>query len=695
MIKNTRSDQSIEQTLSLVQFSMDCAKDAIFWLGKDARFFYANSAACRMLGYSRQEFLTMTVHDIDLGLSTEKWEQYWADLKQLRSLTLETQHQAKNGCVFPTEVTAHYLELDGVEYGCAFIHDIAERKLTEFALRESEERFRYLMEGAADAFFLHDLEGRIIDVNQQACITLGYSHQELLNLSIQDIEQDWGSNVLWQELLPGQPITVNSTHQCKDGTTFPVETRLSAIDLAGARLILALARDVSERTRLEAERERAREQLRRYAFYDTPTGLPNRTFLLERLGQILHEDNGDQFALVCFSLDRFEPVKYSFGHSVGERLLLAAIQRIVACLPASALIARIESGEFAILLQPLINLNQATHLAEQLQKELTNPFRLNGHEVFTTASIGIVLSSVAYEQPMEFLRAADIAMHRASTGKTIPYVLFNEEMQIEAVRRLELDADLRRALQRNEFQLHYQPIVSLPSQQLVGLEALVRWYHPQRGIVSPGEFMPLAEETELIVPLGLWVLRQACFQFVQWQKQFPLTAPEFISVNLSAIQLRQPELPHQIDQILREAGLHPNCLKLEITESAAMENAERVVQILQQLKARQIRLSIDDFGTGYSSLSYLHSFPVDSLKIDRSFINQIEQQSKNLEIICTTVKLAHGLGMEAIAEGIETEQQLDYLNSLGCEYGQGYLFAKPLNADGITALLERVTQIYP
>jgi PAS domain S-box-containing protein/diguanylate cyclase (GGDEF)-like protein len=637
----------------------------------------------------------MTIHDIDLGLSVERWEQYWVDLKQQRSLTLETQHQAKNGCVFPTEVTAYYLELNGFEYSCAFIYEIAERKLAEFALRESEDRFRYLMEGAADGFFLHDLEGKIIDVNQQACFTLGYSHEELVNLSIQDIEQDWGSGAVWQELLPGQPITVNATHKRKDGTTFPVETRLSAIDLAGARLILALVRDVTARVRLEAERERAREQLHRYAFYDAVTGLPNRTLLLERLGQILHEDTGEQFALLCFSLDRFQTVKYSFGHSVGERLLLAAIQRISNSLPESALMARIESGEFAILLHPLTSLEQATDLAEQLHEHLTSPFRLNGHEVFTTTSIGIVLNSVGYEQPTEFLQAADIAMHQAKTGETTSYMLFNEVMQTEAVLRLQLDADLRRALQRNEFELHYQPIVSLSTQRLVGLEALVRWHHPRRGMVSPGEFMPLAEETELVLPLGLWVLRQACFQFAQWQKQFPLTTPGFISVNLSAIQLRQSELPQQIDQILQETGLHPSYLKLEITESAAMHNAERVAQILQQLKSRQIRLSIDDFGTGYSSLSYLHSFPVDSLKIDRSFVNQIEQQNKNLEIICTTVRLAHGLGMEAIAEGIETEEQLAYLNSLGCEYGQGYLFAKPLNSDSITALLQRADQVYP
>jgi EAL domain-containing protein (putative c-di-GMP-specific phosphodiesterase class I) len=240
--------------------------------------------------------------------------------------------------------------------------------------------------------------------------------------------------------------------------------------------------------------------------------------------------------------------------------------------------------------------------------------------------------------------------------------------------------------------LYYQPIVALEYQRLVGLEALVRWNHPKRGIISPAEFISLAEETELIVPLGLWILRQACSQFVQWQKQFSNNMPEFISVNLSVIQLNQPELPEIVSQILQDVGLDPNYLKLEITESAAMDNAQRVVEILHQLKALQIHLSIDDFGTGYSSLGYLHSLPVDSLKIDRSFINQIDQHSKNLEIVCTTIRLAHGLGMDTIAEGIETEQQLAHLKTLNCEYGQGYLFAKPLASDQVTAWLERLDQ---
>jgi diguanylate cyclase (GGDEF)-like protein/PAS domain S-box-containing protein len=428
MIQNTMPDQRGEYALKLMQFSMDCATDAILGVRADARFIYVNAAACRMLGYTPEELLTMTVHDVDLNLSSEGWTQYWEALKQRRSLLLETQYQLKNGCIFPVEVTANYVECDGIEYSCSFIRDIAERKLAEFALRESEDRFRCLIEGAADAFFLHDLEGRIIDVNQQACHSLGYSHAELIGLSIQDIEQEHFSDAAWQNLLPGQPITVSSVHQRKDGLTFPVETRLSAIDLAGARLILALTRDVSERARLEAERERAREQLRRYAFYDTLTGLPNRTLLLEHLEQLLQANNGNQFALLCFNLDRFETVKYSFGHSVGERLLLAAIERLKDSLPASAFMARIESGEFVILVEQISSQTEAIHLAEQLQKKLTTPFHLNSHEVFTTISIGIVLSSAPYHQAMDFLRAADIAMHRAKTTGATQYVVFDAEM---------------------------------------------------------------------------------------------------------------------------------------------------------------------------------------------------------------------------------------------------------------------------
>ena len=682
MTKKLIGSEPVAEAIQLAQISLNSATNAIFWIGEGAQFLYVNEAACRFLGYSKEEFMDMTLHDIDPSLSTEKWSHCWQALQQQHSMSFESRHLTRNGGLLPVEVSLNYLQFNGYAIGCAFVNDILEQRLAQSALTESEERFRCLVEGAGDAFFLHDLEGQIIDVNQWACDSLGYTREELLTLSIQDIDQDSSLPGVWQQLEPSHPISVNSLHQHKDGYTFPVEMRLSAIDLAGTRLIVVLGRDTSER-------ERTREQLRQFAFYDGLTRLPNRTLLMERLEEAIQTAADKPFALLVFNLHRFEAVKYSFGHSVGEQLLLAATHRLRTCLPADAVMARIESDEFAILLPQMQGTDKVLRFARHIQKKLTSPFNLGGHHVFTDASVGIVYSHVGYQAAKDFLQAADIAMHQAKTTASGRCVVFDNSMQTQAVQRLRLDADLRRALHRHEFQVYYQPILALNSSHIVGVEALVRWQHPERGMVSPVEFIPLAEETGLIIPLGNWVLRQACRQLMDWQNQFPDHPRLFVSVNLSVIQLGQADLLKQIDLVLEETGLPPDQLKLEITESAAMENAQRMISILEQLKARRIRLSIDDFGTGYSSLSYLHSFPIDMLKVDRSFVMHIEEQSKNLEVIQTIVRLAHGLGMEAIAEGIETPRQLEFLQALGCEYGQGFLFAKPLRATEIEVLLAK------
>jgi len=688
MITNTSRFVPADEALILAQFSINCAADPIFWLGESGEFVYVNDAACRCLGYSHSELLHLSLTDIDSQLEPPNWATHWQDLKHRNGLTLESNYRAKSGYLLPVKVTIHHLSFNHKEYICAFVHDIWERKLAQTALSESEERFRCLVEGAADAFFLHTVEGKIIDVNQWACDSLEYTREELLNLSIQDIQAEITDPFRWKDLIPGTPMTLNSMHRRKNGAVFPVEMRLSAVDLAGTRLIVALGRDISER-------ERTREQLRRYAFYDAFTGLPNRMLMLEHLDRMIVRGYPSQFALLCFNLGRFEAVKYGFGHTVAEQFLMMAMQRLKDCLPPNTFMARIESDEFAVLLEDLTELDEVTRLAKYIQKKLTAAIDLGEHEVFTATSIGIVYSSVGYSHAEDFLRAADIAMHRAKVSGTPRYVIFDQEMQSRAIRRLQLDADLRRALQREEFQLHYQPIFSLQDYRIVGVEALLRWHHPQRGMVSPAEFIPVAEETGLIVPIGMWVLRQACYQLVQWHQVRQENAPLFVSVNLSPIQLEQPNLLDQVDRVLRETTLHPTRLKLEITESATVENPARVIEILEQLKSRNIRLSIDDFGTGYSSLSYLHSFPIDMLKVDRSFVAGLEDFTKNMEVTSTIIKLAHGLGMEAIAEGIETPRQLEYLQQLNCEYGQGFLLSRPVTPDAIDDLLTQQYQGIP
>lgn len=436
---------------------------------------------------------------------------------------------------------------------------------------------------------------------------------------------------------------------------------------------------------VEEERKRAKSQLIHHAFHDTLTGLPNRALLMDRLTHILkrakRHQNG-QFAVLFLDLDRFKVVNDSLGHIVGDQLLVDFAHRLRGCLRAGDTVARLGGDEFAIILEDIQHVNDATQVAQRIQQALKQPFSLSGNQVFTTASIGIAMHTSNYSQPEELLRDADTAMYRAKLAGKARYALFNEAMHAIAVERLQLENDLRWALERQELQLFYQPIIALQTGKIYGFEALLRWQHPTLGLVSPSKFIPAAEETGLIVSIGEWVLSEACQQMSEWQCQFP-SQPLAINVNLSAKQLVQPDFVEQVRQVLQTTQLAPSSLKLEITESAIAPNTQTATSMLSQLKALGIELCMDDFGTGYSSLSYLHRLPIDTLKIDRSFISCIEFGSENLEIVQTIITLAHNLGMAVVAEGVETAQQLGKLKEMQCEFGQGYFFDRPL--DGSTA----------
>jgi diguanylate cyclase (GGDEF)-like protein len=453
---------------------------------------------------------------------------------------------------------------------------------------------------------------------------------------------------------------------------------------------------IAEQKRIGEELEQSKNHFRHAAFHDELTDLPNRALLAENLRLEIeraqqHEDC--LFAVLFLDLDRFKIVNDSLGHSIGNQLLIAIARRLESCVRESDMVARLGGDEFAILVTDIRNLSEATEMAERVQEKLQAPFNLSGHEVFTTASIGIALSAIGYEHPENVLRDADTAMYRAKAQGKACYEIFDEGMHSRAVYLLQLETDLRRALEKEEFCVYYQPIVSLENGKLAGFEALVRWQHPERGMISPVEFIGMAEEHGFILPLGQWVLEQACRQLVEWQSQSLSNRSLFMSVNLSAKQMAQTKLVKQIKQVLEETNLDPALLKLEITESAVMENAEMAVIVLKQLKALGVQLSVDDFGTGYSSLSYLHRFPLDTLKIDRSFVSRIGEADENGEIVRTIVTLAENLGMDVVAEGIETLGQLSELKRLNCRYGQGYLFARPLSNTAATAWISHTPQV--
>jgi diguanylate cyclase (GGDEF)-like protein/PAS domain S-box-containing protein len=576
--------------------------------------------------------------------------------------------------------------------------NVTDRKQSEAALRESEERYALAVRGANDGIWDWNLKTSEIYFSPRWKSMLGYADGEIADNLNEWFERIHPEDLEWVKVkisahLDGLTPHFEHEHRMlhRDGVYRWMLSRGLAVRDADGRATRIAGSQTDITTHKQAE-----EQLLHDAFYDILTGLPNRALLIDRLKQVVQMAKRSptyQFAVLFLDIDRFKVINDSLGHMLGDELLMAIAQRLRNCLRPTDTIARLGGDEFVILLEDVSDLSSITVVADRVQQELTLPFNLDGHEVFTSASIGIALSETGYELPEDLLRDADTAMYRAKAQGRACYEIFNPGMHIRALALLHLETDLRRASavdqltgsltgDRQEFQLYYQPIVSLKTRCMIGFEALLRWHHPSRGFISPAEFIPIAEETGLIVPIGDWVLREACRQMQVWHTQFPMKLPLTISVNLSSKQFTS-RLIQQIEQVLQDTHLNTSYLKLEITESALMENLESAASLLTRVRSLGIQLSMDDFGTGYSSLSYLHRFPIDILKIDRSFINKVDVDGEQLAIVRTIITLAWNLGMDVIAEGVETVKQLAQLRSLKCEYGQGFLFSKPL--DRLTA----------
>lgn len=442
-------------------------------------------------------------------------------------------------------------------------------------------------------------------------------------------------------------------------------------------------------------RKRVEEKIAHDAVHDALTGLPNRKRLLQRLERSVQRTkrHGNYtFAVLFIDLDRFKTVNDSMGHRAGDELLLKISDKLLNLVRPSDMVARLGGDEFVILLENVKDTRRVNRIAERILSDLQKPTKISGKKIYVGASIGVVFSSENYDNPEDLLRDADLAMYRAKVKGKGRYELFDSKLHSGAVSRLQTEIDLRRAIERSEFVLHYQPIVSLRSEDIVGFEALIRWNHPTRGSVPPDEFISIAEETGLILPIGKWVIEESCRQMRQWQEQFAAARPMVINVNLSARQLEQKDLVEQIAKVLEETGLNPNCLKLEITESVIMSNAEEAVETVCALRRMGVRVSIDDFGTGYSSLSYLHRFPINTLKVDRSFISRIGNADEHSEIIRTIITLAFNLGIDVVAEGVENVEQLDFLREMKCSYGQGFYYSRPVNSLSAAGMIEKLKQ---
>jgi diguanylate cyclase (GGDEF)-like protein/PAS domain S-box-containing protein len=573
----------------------------------------------------------------------------------------------------------------------AIIRDVTERKEVEKVIKESEERFRSLVQNTSDIITILDADGTIDYISPAVERVTGYKPEEQIGTdAFRPVHPDDREQALsiFAEVLksPGlhPPLEFRMPH--KDGSWRYLEHVVNnLLEDPAVRGVVVTSWDVTERKALE-------EQLRHQAFHDPLSGLPNRALFMDRLEHAFVRANrrGDKIAVLFTDLDNFKVINHSLGHEVGDQLLVAVAERIKHCLRPEDTAARLGGDEFTILIEAVDSMTDAVRVAERIAEILQPPFALDQHEVFSTTSIGIALSSPLQKQPADLLRHADLAMYRAKHKGKARYEVFEPGMGTDALERLRLENELRRALERGEFKVYYQPVVALEGGRIVGAEALVRWEHPIRGLLLPEEFLSVAEETGLIARIGEKVLREACHQVRAWQVRYPSEPPLMVSVNLSPKQLFRPEL---IAEVLAETEIYPGSLHLEITESTMMSNGVHSANhALRSLKDLSVELAVDDFGMGYSSLSYLKHFPVDFLKIDRSFIAGLGQDadsaSKDAEIVSAMIDLTHALGLKAVAEGVETSEQLTRLRVMKCDRAQGNYFWEPLPSGALAVILE-------
>jgi diguanylate cyclase (GGDEF)-like protein/PAS domain S-box-containing protein len=541
-------------------------------------------------------------------------------------------------------------------------------------------------------------EGRIVLLNAHIEQIFGYGREELLGRPFELLVAEKFRSVLPHPrencLTQAQVNWMGRGQELyglrKDATEFPVEIGLNPIHTPTGTGLLVSVIDVTERKRVESE-------LKRSAFHDGLTGLPNRTLFLDnllRLNAAAKRHGHHPFALLFLDLDRFKVINDSLGHSAGDKLLIEMSQRLVECTREEDTVARLGGDEFALLLEQVRGPEDAVRVAERVLARLADPLMLNDNEVSITGSIGIALSLTGEKNPEDLLRDADMAMYQAKTRR-LGYQIFDAKMHARALDRMRLEIDMKRAIDRQQIQLHYQPIMFLETGRLAGFEALARWHHDGRGAIPPARFIPLAEETGLVASLSRSVFRQACAQMRDWRTRFRLSDDFFVSVNVSSKQLSRRDLIDQLDRILEETRLSPEYVRLEITESALAENTRVASYTLAELRKRRIKLCLDDFGKGFSSLNYLHRFPIDVLKIDRSFVRRLSAgfisdygKRRPYEIIRTIVALAQILGMQVVAEGVEISDQLTILKELGCEFGQGFLFSPAVDAVGAARLFE-------
>lgn len=675
-----------EEAMAIHVKAVEQLDQSVVITSREGQIEYVNEAFERMTGYRAEEVIGKNPRLLKSGVQPpEFYKDAWDKILSGESCHGIFINRRKDGSLYHEMKTISPVrdEQGVILHHVATGMDITRHRQAEEKLLASAESFSLSLRGAKDGLWDWDFRTGKLHLSPRWKSMLGYEEE-----MVSDTVDAWFNLVHAEDLsglkgrikvhLEGETPHLEHEHRmlCRDGSYRWVLTRGLAVrdDDGKAYRIAGSQTDIMSRKLIE-------EQLHHDALHDPLTSLPNRTLFIDRLGQVIarsKREGTNSFAILYLDLDRFKVINDSLGHLAGDQLLIELANRLLRCLRSSDTVSRMGGDEFAVLLDNIPDARTAIKFVDRIEQRIREPFVLKGREVFTTASIGVAMADRIYESPEDLIRDADTAMYEAKGRGKGRYVLFDSTMHARALRMLELETDLRRALSENQLGIHYQPIVSLSEGRVAGFEALVRWRHPKLGFISPSEFIPMAEENGLIDPLGLFILRDACKHLSQLQREFPADPPLTMSVNLSGVQFVKTELIGQIDLTLREFGLDPASLKLEITESTIIEHAEHAEGMMAQLKAQNIHLSIDDFGTGYSSMTNLIQYPIDTVKIDRSFVRKMCQDEESLEIVKATITMARNLRMGVIAEGIETAAQMQILKGLGCQYGQGYYFAKPL-----------------
>lgn len=689
-----QSDAALQRQTAILQSVFVSLSEGVVVVDTNGALIHHNPAAFRILGTWLE-----TLSEPGNALSSE--EDLRTSLRLLLSRALQGDEVDGREVYLPDAAEGQWLNVSArplrnhsgaITGGVMVLRDISASKRAELALRESEERYALAARGANDGLWDWDLRTNKIYYSPRWKSMLGYGEQD-----VGTDPAEWFERVHPEDR---ERLEIHlQAHFRRLITHFQHEYRIKASDHSYRWMLcrgLAVWDENGVATRIVGsqtditDRKRAEERLLHDALHDGLTGLPNRVLFLDRLKHAItrsRRNQGRSFAVMFLDLDRFKVINDSLGHSAGDALLEAIARRLEQSLRPGDTAARLGGDEFAILLEDIGDSAAALAIAERIQQVIATPVNLGDREMFTTASIGITLYQPGYDSATDMIRDADTAMYHAKMRGKACAVVFNPTMHAAAMEQLQLETALRWAIERNELRLHYQPIVDLRTQKIEGFEALVRWEHPQRGLLYPSEFITIAEETGLIAQIGWWVLREACRQVRIWQQTIPGAERLWVAVNLSARQLVQPEVAQIVLGTLAEFELPTQALKLEITETALVNSNQETREQLARLRAAGVKICIDDFGTGYSSLSYLQRLPVDILKIDRSFVQAIEDAGSHSAIVGNIIALAHVLGLDAVAEGTETVAQLQRLRELQCTYGQGWLFSKPLNAGEAARLL--------